>query len=120
MVTRSRMGTWWRSCPRWRAVDGVVRLSDEEEDRKKDVEQASVHPPDRIVIVRGDSENVQMMRQAFPTTLMIIFGGAFLGFLFLEFKSRKADPKRLPQTFEVVAGICLVLLVIIWFIHILP
>lgn len=95
-------------------------LSDEEADRKLDVEQASVHPPDRIVIVRGDSENIQMMRQAFPTTLMIIFAGAFLGFLFLEFKARKSDPKRLPQTFEVVGGICLFLLVIIWIIHILP
>jgi tetratricopeptide (TPR) repeat protein len=95
-------------------------LSDPEADRKLDVDQESVHPPDRIVIVRGDSENIQMMRQAFPTTLMIIFGGAFLGFLFLEFKSRKADPQRLPQTFEVVGGICLILLVIIWVIHILP
>jgi tetratricopeptide (TPR) repeat protein len=95
-------------------------ISDSEADRKIDVEQASVHPPDRIVIVRGDSENIQMMRQAFPTTLVIVFLGSFLGFLFLEFKSRKADPQRLPQTFEVVGCLSMGLLLIIWVLHILP
>jgi hypothetical protein len=95
-------------------------LSDEEADRKLDVEQASVHPPDRICIVRGDTENIGMMRQAVPTTLVFIFIGSFLGFLFLEFKSRKAEPHRLPQTFEVIGGLSLSLLVIIWIIHILP
>jgi len=95
-------------------------LSDQEADRKMDVEQASVHPPDRIVIVRGDSENVGMIRQGFMTTLMCLVLGSFIGFLFLEFKSRKADPQRLPQTFEVIGGISLVLLVICWLIHIWP
>jgi tetratricopeptide (TPR) repeat protein len=100
-------------------ADGKV-ISDQEADRRIDVEQSSVHPPDRICIVRGEEENVALMRQALPITLSLALIGSFFAFLFLEFRNRKAEPKRMPQVFETIGASCLFLLIIIGIIRILP
>jgi tetratricopeptide (TPR) repeat protein len=100
-------------------IDGKS-LSDEDADHKIDVEQSSVHPPERICIVRGDTENVGMMRNALTITLVFALIGSFAGFLYLEFKNRKADPRRAPQVFEICGGVTLFILIIIWIIHVFP
>jgi hypothetical protein len=95
-------------------------LSTEAEDHSEDTERSSFHPPDRICILCGEGPDLGQLHNGLPFLLGGTLLGSLTGWIFLEFRKRLAEPKRLPQPFEVGFAISLIFLLIISIIRMLP
>jgi hypothetical protein len=102
------------------ALKGGKQVTDDEVDRKKDMERFSIHPPEKVLIVHGDTSYLTMMRQGVPVLLgLLLVGDACLWVLF-ESKERRANSKLLPQKFEIIGGIIGAILLLMLIMHLLP
>jgi hypothetical protein len=95
-------------------------LSMEAEDHAADTERTNVHPPDRICILAGEGMDVGQIHNGLPFFLLAILGVSLTGWIFREFRKRLAEPKRLPQPFEVGFVVSAFVLLIISLIRMLP
>jgi tetratricopeptide (TPR) repeat protein len=96
------------------------KLNQDNRDLNAETVSNSIYPPDRICIVEGDDVDLTMMRQSVQTILEFAMAISLFVWIYAEFKKRKAQPSRLPQTFEVIFALSAVLLLVSVIIHKLP
>jgi len=102
------------------ALKDGKQVTDDEIDRKKDMERFSIHPPEKILVVHGDTSYLNAMKSGVPIILgLLLVGDACLWVLF-ESKERRANPKLLPQKFEIIGGIIGSILLLMLIMHVLP
>jgi Tetratricopeptide repeat len=102
------------------ALKNGRQVTDDEVDRKKDMERFSIHPPEKVLIVHGDTSYLNAMRSGVPVLLgLLLLGDGCLWVLF-EAKERRANSKMLPQKFEIIGISIAAILLLMLFMHIMP
>ncbi len=95
-------------------------LLDTNKERQQEMERVSVHPPERIYVVPGDSVDLHFLRQCGSSLLTGCVVLSFIAWIFLESKKRRQEPNRAVQPIEVLFLISLLVWVGLQLIHLIP